>query len=239
LHIVANDFVNEQAGKCGEEIDQHWKELKQHQPKLFNGDVMVMEEYEIVDGSLVAYGTFTDYKTAVAAKRVPALSEILKPIGVSGIVTAFVNDATVVVIGKRSATVTQYPGSWELVPAGSIDKSHIQPDNTISINQCILQELKEETGIGVEEVDEVRTIGLVWDKVECLYDICCLVRLKKGVDITKRFIANSEYTSFLCLPVADLEAWISSEKDNMVPASLAILRVLAETNELTKVIQRV
>ncbi|MCE3283274.1 MAG: hypothetical protein K0Q66_2011 [Chitinophagaceae bacterium] len=227
-------LISKLAGNYQDEIEQYWLNLTRRSPKAFNGDILVNQSQEVKDGCLVVYAEFIEYKIAVASNYIPALKSLVKTIGVSGVITNLIGESQAIVLGKRGATVTQYPGYWELVPSGSIDKTFIQPDSSISIERCILQELQEEIGIRPEEVQEVKVSGLVYDKIEGIYDICCTIQIKPGIDIPDRLSGNAEYASFLCLPVNELKSWLETERGNMVPTSIAILSMMAETKEMQK-----
>jgi hypothetical protein len=97
-------------------------------------------------------GRFVSYRYYLAQHLDSTLQTRLRvrPLAVTGIVRC----AEGVVIGRRTATATQGPESWDFLPSGGVDADSLRPDGSIDAELQVLRELKEE--LGIELPSEVR-----------------------------------------------------------------------------------
>src|SRR5690606_23215440 len=119
-----------------------------------------------------------------------------------------------VLVGRRSANVTQFPGHWEFVGSGSLElyKTPIEQ---------LAEELREEAGIADNEIECISCLGAVYDEVSRSLDLCVVVRLRDY----KANLHSTEYeeVKFVQIP------WLLSTPDNVLPTSAKIAEQITDT----------
>jgi hypothetical protein len=151
----------------------------------FNG--RILSAVEIAPDRIAA--TLVEYRWFVAQRMKPDLFPALqvRPVAVSGVLHC----ADGIVIGRRSQSMMQDPGLWELVPSGGMD-------GTADIRGQILAELREEVGLTPDQVDEVVPFCLIEDDESHTLDIgIALAAPRLGADAVLRAwrdCATREYT---------------------------------------------
>lgn len=122
-------------------VNQIWDECLKQRPSLFEGEAFCWH----AKSSSRITGQFIPYRYVLASQVEPGLfSDFqVRPLAV----TAVARCTDGYIFGKRSRTVSQAQGLWELGPSGGIDKLALKPDSTIDYRSLILRELAEEMGI--------------------------------------------------------------------------------------------
>src|SRR5262249_31068369 len=122
-------------------INTLWNEAqKQFGGRLFNGQLYSF--VSLKNGVLT--GNFVDYKFYIAQLRNPKFKTLfnISPVAISCICCC----QNKILIGKRSAFVTEYPNCYELSPSGGIDPS-AAINGKIDLIKQTLVELEEEAAI--------------------------------------------------------------------------------------------
>lgn len=202
-------------------IDRIWNdEVESRRGMLHNGEIFVLRECRPKE----ILGEFVEYKQYLAQLRNPSLREglgPLMPLAVSGIIEW---DGALL-FGKRTATVTSYPGHWELVPSGGISADRLGPDRSVDFKGQILAELEEELGIRPEAVSTIRPFALIRDERQGYYDICLEIGLRASAAWTdSAFLPNDEYSEILSVPKSRLAEMVVTHGVNIVPTTMAILK---------------
>lgn len=155
------------------QVDAVWARAIEQHPGLFDGAVLrvVSCDEKFLHCAPISYRYFYAQQTEHSLRD--ALQLVC--VGVSGLVT--MDDQ--VLVGTRSAFVTQCPNLFELVPSGSLP-APTPKDTTDAIDyrQQLLIELHEETGIPKESVEKIAPFLLVRDETDAVVDVCCSVGLK-------------------------------------------------------------
>jgi hypothetical protein len=224
--ITGNSIDN----RYRQEIDFYWDEYVKTNPAAFNGRILNLADYSVEGDHLLVRSSFIEYKVFYASRYIQALREKIRPLGVSGLIIVNEKDEKMIVLGKRSNSVTQYPGWLELVPSGSIDDTYLS-GKTIDIKRSLLKELEEEANITGDMVSPITTFTFVMDEDEQTYDICCMINVQNGEEIRSRLENNSEYESYLFLPLAAIED--ISEMSNLIPTSKAILSAFMRIKKMS------
>lgn len=120
-------------------------------------------------------------------------------LAVSGVVVA----EGAFLLGKRSKSVTDYRGFWELVPSGSVSES-------TDLQEEFQRELFEESGLQAIGIP----FALALDPIHQVVDLFFRVTL----DEKKALTSNEEYTEFRWVHADELEAI------ELIPASRSILK---------------
>lgn len=196
------------------EMDRIWDvENKKREVPLENRPLFVLDDHS----EKRVRGSFVDYKAYLGCRVHPEWEMSLCPVGVTGVVRW----KGKVLLGKRSEFVTHYPGYWELVPAGSLDKDCLE-EGVLLPQKQLLQELKEETGIGEQEISTIRPLTLMLDEKEVIFDLCYDVELKEGRE-EKKFISSlREVTEFRWVEKGE---WVNGglEGVSVIPACLSLI----------------
>ena len=212
------------------EVGKIWDEAQAEQgAALFNGLIFSVTD---ITGSLIT-GYFVEYKYFVAVRRRPELfSELqVRPLAVTGLSRC---DGGII-LGRRSAHVTQDRGLWECVPSGGIDRSSRQADGSINIAHQIGQELSEETGLRPELITNVCPRYVIEDSSSHLFDIVADVVLNLSTEEAKSALDNMssvEYDKFNVLDIEGAKSFFKDDQGRIAPLS----RYLVEELEMLEVI---
>lgn len=142
--------------------DEVWKDELKKNPSLFNGRIL---HFIQMKGG-VLQGVYVEYKYFLAQLR--GLDLGIKAVCISGI-TAFQNK---ILIAKRSHSVSQYKGAYELLPAGGFDNS------TLDWQKQFENELKDEANIPQEQIEKITFHSVVHDIRESIVEIVARIELK-------------------------------------------------------------
>lgn len=201
-------------------VEEIWQCEQARRPSLFNGKifaVMNIQEAQIV-------GRFVEYKQFLAQLRRPELFEELKieALAVTGTLLA----EGEVVWGKREAGSTQYPGVWELLPSGGLDDKGRNAAGALDLRSQLLDELKQELGLGEESVELIRPICFVHDEASHLYDFAMELRTPLTLaQIIQRHSAlpKREHSELRLVPPHRLGAFLSGLPPAFAELSRTIL----------------
>lgn len=149
-----------------------WRTIVTAEPHLFDGPLLSVRSLRVADGTAHIAAEVVGYRDFVVQRR--GLADLgVRPLGVTGVTRA--GDG--VLLGRRSPRATQYPSLWEPVPAGSVAPS----DAADVLEDQLLAELREETGIGRDEVETVAVVGVVDDDVDGVVDVCFALTVPEAV----------------------------------------------------------
>jgi len=213
-----------------EKISQIWEsELKKKNPNIFNDKVLSFLKISEKNNQKIIEVTYVDYKSILADRKDSRLSLNVNQIGVSGI--TILKEKTQVLFSQRAPTITEYPGYLELVPSGNLDTSVLEDDGTINFKSKIISEFEEETGLSKESINNLKTLCLVKDNINRVYDVCCLLEIDTNeAQLESSFNKVSEYTKPIFVPVIELREFSNNNSDKLVPTSKAIIDYYLKNN---------
>jgi hypothetical protein len=208
------------------EIDLLW-DAAQHRMeaggagRLFNGRVFSIDTITEVHIG----GHMTEFRRIVAQMQRPLLFEVhgVRPLAVCGVLRC----AGGVVIGRRHADAIYQAGMWQLPPAGSVDAGAVNSDGSIDLSGQLLNELREELGIGAEKVDTPQPLCVVEHPGSHVSDLGMAIRTDldtTGVLAAHRGAGNNEYDPLLVVAEDDLDAFVTRAGADLVPPALEFLR---------------
>jgi len=218
---TAPDEVNDR-------IQAIWdEEIQRRSTKLFNGEivsVMSVDETSIV-------GRRAEYRWLLAQSRDQSFFPWfqVRPLAVTGILTC----PEGVVIGRRSASVFQFPGLWELAPSGSVDV--VKEDSNIDLLAQLMQELHEEIGLSSSEVTGIEPLAIACDIDSQVFDVCFVLNTAtRWARISELFgaNANTEYDHLDILPVDQIAAFLGKNRASTTPLTLSLLQLLENEHKL-------
>ncbi len=198
-----------------EKVDKLWEEERRKNSHLFDG--VIFSAVDISSTRLL--GHWVSYRYALAVYRQPLLAEELRvnPVAVNGFSVASGH----VLLARREANVSQYPGCWELAPSGGIDPKAAS-GTSIDYRCALLTELEEETGIDRAQVTSIDPFVLVFDSLTGSWEM--VLKMPMTLDIEKP-MRSSEYSEFIWVELVKLETFLNAQPpDGVVPFT----RVMAE-----------
>ena len=167
-------------------VDEIWKK-RDTKRTLFDAPIVSLVQYS--PSSLI--GELVDFRLWYACCKDPELRPILDihPLGVSGLTTW----RGMVLVGKRSANVSSYPGAMECCPSGSVDSSSVGGEGSIDVQKAVLDELFEETGIRHDSVRSVRLKDLYLSTDTGTFDILAEIELNPEIEQPLSQLRSEEY----------------------------------------------
>jgi len=224
--VVMGDYKNEdyceRVNNKKDEIELAWeKEQERRNKKLFNGNILnlaIIEQQttdnrqqttdnrqQTTDNRLILQCYTVEYKHYLAQRSGIDLG--ITPLAVSGIVFYQENNSKIFYVGKRSETVTQYPGYYEFIPSGSIDAKNLVPNQPVDYSKQLIIELKEELGVPVEDIKSHNAFCLIFDEIDRVYDIGIEIEVKKSKIKTD----DAEYTAAQRLPLNSVAEYVKGK----------------------------
>jgi len=210
--VVLGDYKNEDYYECvnnkKNEIEQAWeKEQERRNKKLFNGNILNLAiiEQQTADSRLILQCHTVEYKHYLAQRS--GIDLEITPLAVSGIVFYQENNSKIFYIGKRSETVTQYPGYYEFIPSGSIDAKNLVPNQPVDYSKQLIIELKEELSVPVEDIKSHKAFCLIFDEIDRVYDIGIEIEVLKSKIKTDK----AEYTAAQRLPLSSVAEYVKGK----------------------------
>lgn len=205
-------------------VAQAWNAACAERPGLFNGQVL--SAVGLKHATLRVRPV--EYRWYVAQREHASLRALLdvQPVGVSGLV--FTTDGCVL-LGRRAADVTQYPGFWEAAPSGSLDARSIvgateeEGAEALDVEACVRSELYEEAGLMGDDVGVVRAEALLFDDAERTYDIAHVIELTMPSPLLRERLGDVGRCEYSELVVFDpLELAQRIEEPDVVPTTRAL-----------------
>ena len=154
----------------------------------------------------------------------------IRPVAVSGLWLITRENQQCAIFGRRSRENTQYPGLWELVPSGGIDRGHAKSDGTIDCAGKIRDEFSEETKLPRECVDCVEPFTFIYDHREEVYNVGCRMSVcgmdAEAKDLHKDISSriSQEYGGRVVFPpVATLDDFLAKHTGRIIPPSLGMI----------------
>ena len=198
-------------------VEAAWRTILAAEPQLFDGRLLSVRDLRVEGGTAKIEAEVVGYRDFVVQRR--GLADLgVRPLGVTGITRA--GDG--VLLGRRTADVTQYPGRWEPVPAGSVspsDAAHVLEDQ-------LLTELREEAGIGRADVESIAVVGVVDDEADDVVDVCFALTVPESV--ARRAVAehaNPGEHDELALRPAGAARELAADASAAVPTMAPMLRL--------------
>ncbi|MCD6460115.1 hypothetical protein J7L67_05560, partial [bacterium] len=140
---------------------------------VFDGNILMLKEIDQVSlKEINIVCNFTGYKNFYISRKYKNIPCDIQPIGVSGIVLfKDANAKLYTLIGKRSVSVSNYPGYYELLPSGNVDDTYLNDDaGSIDYEKNLITEFQEESGLYPSIIKKISPIGLIHDRKENYYD---------------------------------------------------------------------
>ena len=220
---VAPDDVNARVQTIWDE------EIQRRSTTLFNGEivsVMSVNETNIV-------GRRAEYRWLLAQSHDHAFFRWfqVRPLAVTGVLTC----PEGIVIGRRSASVFQFPGLWELAPSGSVDVVMRGSDHNIDLLSQLMRELSEEIGLDGGAVTQIEPLAIACDVDSQVFDVCFVLNTATSwARISELFAANAntEYEHLDILPVEQIAAFLRTNKASTTPLTLSLLQLLENEYKL-------
>lgn len=217
-HIIATGNVNllldsardhlKRIHQLEDEINLEWEKAQQAaKGNLFNGTLCFYSGLTI-DGESTNVNVFWgEYKHYVAQRQGIELG--LTPVGVSGVIVAKEGNRNQVILGRRTQSVTQYPGALEFVPSGGVNADS-ETSSNIEPQRALLQEFEEETNISSDNVICVHPVCVIKDVIDNVVDICYLMPVRIAPEvIIKGIKASNEYDDAMSISLDQIDKFLT------------------------------
>lgn len=195
-------------------LEDAWRAMCARNPRYFNGRILSFESYDAGSGVAIARDVaYRDHAARDAANLGIAF------FGVTGILRVGAGAEARCMVGRRGATVHDYPGQWEFGPCGGIDPP-APPADTLTpedIAREVGREASEELGIDLGRAT-TEALALVHDDPVGSTDLMLLVSLDREPATN----ANWEYSAVRWLTLPELAAWGRSRPDEVIPTTRAV-----------------
>ena len=227
--VKFNDKISTSQKK---KIEVVWtKQQKNRKKKLFNSKVLNLKSIQQNKKQISLAANFVDYKHIIADRNEPSIRLRLKQIGTSGLILVNDRKNKYTLFAKRSKNNAEYPGYFELVPSGNLDYFSKQNNKNLDYKSKLLEELEEEIGINKNQVKEIFEICVVKDKINSVYDICCIIKLRVSKSVAMKNIRKTaEYTTPKFVKIKDIPEFITRHNKNIVPTTLGLLEYYSLKN---------
>lgn len=200
-------------------IDEMWADLRQENPRLYDGPVLLADRHAVKHGRLLCFrGSYKHLAVSAAAAAMKPANAPPPPflaLGVQGVVVGKDADGDeVVLMGLRSSETRIYGGLWENAPSGTVPPPPVGQDHLDwpDVITALRAEGVEELGINLD-ASSVSWIALLEDRIAGSMDVVLRVELRETVD-AKRLPCpihegRWEYADAAWVPVKRLASWIA------------------------------
>lgn len=217
LHVeIARDPVPD-AAPADSPIAREWQRLQALNPRIFDGTLLSVRGFDPASQHILAK---RERYQRLAVQ--PAVNTGVRLLGVTAIIVR--RDGPVrVLLGRRGASVRDYPGLWEFGPSGGVvaPPLSIQRLETPHLRAHLEDEVTEELGPGAD-VHAATPVMLIRDAAARSDDVCFLMQLAS--DFTHE--PNWEYSDIAWVEVGDLPRFEHAEDKNIIPPTRALMRLL-------------
>lgn len=202
-------------------VNQNWNQQSKSNPLLFNGTIICYGSHSLEKGVLTIDCFPVEYKCFLAQLD-GKVNFDLKQLAVSGLI---LDEEGNTLISQRSNTVTAYKRYYEFVPSGGIEGDF---KNLLPVEDQLAQEFREETGIELDKIAEIRPFSLVFDQKNKVYDICCLIKVKSDIHSLITGGNIDEYLHHNIVKVNEVDDFLRLH--DIVPTSLTMINVFKKWN---------
>ena len=206
-------------------IERRWKnQQKNRKKKLINSKVLSLKSIRQNKKQISITANFVDYKYIITDRIEPSIGLRLEQIGTSGLILINDRKNKYTLFAKRSKNNTEYPSCFELVPSGNLDYFSKQNNKNLDYKSKLLEELEEEIGIDKNQVKEIFEICVIKDKINSVYDVCCIIKLRiNKFTAVKSIRKTAEYTTPKFVKIKDIPEFITRYNKKIVPTTLGLL----------------
>lgn len=198
-------------------VERHW-DAACAEARLFNGRIFSADTV----GPEEITGHWSEYRRTVAQMRDPALTPV---VGVRNLaVCGVLSGPDGVAIGRRDPAAAYQPGLWQMPPAGSVDAGAAEPGGA-SWRRALMTELREELGIGEDQVGPLRPLCVVHHPSGVLDMGVLMPTALTGAEVlaAHRACGDKEYDRMRVLMPQQVLGTLAAEGEPVVPAVVAFL----------------
>ncbi len=218
LNIIEDNTLRKRnVPDLDKKVDLYWNALKEAHEYLFDGAAIFLQSTEKSQKHLTIYVGNCPYRYIVAGCR--GMVTGIEGLAVTGIVVT--DEAEVdrrrYLIGKRSTDVLQYPGCWEFIPSGAIDKD-ARREGVLDPEEQLIRELKEEVSLDREFISKIEFLGLIRDINYKVADLSYLIKVNPSI-IASLSLSSAEYTVIKAVDYPELQAMLQDPAVERVPTT--------------------
>lgn len=212
-------------------VDEVWQRARAERgDALHDSPILAYRGHEVHRQVSVVTGVYLPYRYYYARQHLGDVGVDIDPIGVNGMTLVSEGSRRFVVLGRRSPTVTYYPGCWECVPSGGLDRRCARPDGTVDFASMVLEEFEEELCLPREQARVGCSFGLVYDVGTRTYDVWCPIKAACSrsalADAAKQ---SGEYSEITFVAEDDLTATVEQLGEELIPTARPMIDLWRET----------
>jgi len=208
-----------------EEVDRVWDQMREKNPRYFNGPILAFQRYEPDTGVITAQ--VEQYKLHAVYNSDHSKAHIdlgVRLFAVTACIQRSDPDHLRFLIGRRSSNSHCYGGLWEFGPSGGVQppKNH-DSMSPLELVMSLMKEVREETGINLDP-NYITPRSIVFDGNVNSEDVHFDVILTDDQPIR----TNWEYDDTRWVTLDELIAWCDEKPDEIIPTTIAHARFLHE-----------
>lgn len=224
-------------------IDRKWSELRQVNPRLHDGPILLAQVHECdwsgkstyiwKHNKLVLFIRPDTYKTLATAAHI---GREVRALGVQGVVTARdPSGEEHLLLGRRGSEVRIYQGLWENAPSGTVTPP---PTTTPFLDQthfirALIDEGLEETGLNLSD-SNISWIAMLNDSQANALDVVLKLKMRHTIDpravpCPANDAHNWEYAATIWTPTSTVATWARQNAHAISPPTRAVIQWLFET----------
>jgi hypothetical protein len=190
---------------------------------LHDSPILVFRRIEKRQGASIVYGEYVPYRFYFARRELEDVGLEADPIGVNGMTVVSEGSSRSIVLGRRSSTVAWYPGLWEWVPSGGLDRRCARAGGVVDFAAMLLEEFEEELCLPADRARVEGAFGLVYDRATHTYDVCCKVVARSSPRELHEAVRHSgEYSELRLVPESDVAEAAKGFGEALIPTARAM-----------------
>jgi hypothetical protein len=179
-------------------IDGYWHLRTSQQPSLFNGDILLLDDWSLSEGRLLGTCLTTDYKSFLYWREHDALDRSVTNFFAAAALHSREGWLILAQMGtNHSSSGLIFP------PCGTLHSEDVK-DGRVDLDANILREVEEETGLALSKTDlkqrflildgtqlaYMRLIELPWSAAEIIRSIASYLATETEPEISRIFVVK-------------------------------------------------
>lgn len=193
---------------------------------LHDSPILAFRRCEQSGSVSVIHGEYVPYRYYYARSELPNAVVPVWPIGVNGM--TFVSEAAqrFLVLGRRSPAVSLYPGRWECVPSGGLDRRCAREDGSVDFTAMLVEEFEEELCLPGVNAKVGASFGFVYDQAAWTYDVCCTVEAAcSKAELLEASKRSREYSELTLVGEDELDDVLERLGAKLIPTARAMIEM--------------
>jgi hypothetical protein len=208
-------------------VDEVWgRAVCERGSELHDSPILVFRERETRGEVTVIHGEYLPYRYYYARGRLGERGPAVAPMGVNGFTLLNDGGGRYLVFGRRGPRVSWYPGLWECVPSGGLDRRCARPDGTVDFGAMLAEEFEEELCLPASTARIGGSFGIVYDRTTWTYDVCCRIEASCPRETVLEAVRRSgEYSEVRFVELDRLADTAREFGESLIPTARAMIEL--------------